>query len=439
MADTGRTQAVRGGLVVAAAMGVMNVAAYAYTIVAARVLGPAEYGAFAAMMGLVIVVNVVSLGLQATAARRVAADPSHRPAVEAEITVTARRAALLLALACLVLSPGMALGLHLDSWLTAAALAVPAAAYAVMGGDVGLLQGEGRWWAFATVFLSLGLARFGLGVAAILAWPHPLGAMAGVAAGALVPTVVARLAVRRSRAGSEVPGVEVPEVTVPEVTVPGVEVPGVEVPGSVSPGTGDGPADPGVLREAVTSSHALLAFFALTSIDVLLARAVLPEHEAGLYAAGIIATKAVLFLPYFLTVVAFPAMARRGAHRHLHLWGLAGVLAMGGVVVVGVALLPNVAVEFVGGGEYAALSGRLWAFAGLGTVLAGIQLLVYSALARRHPGAVWYLWGALAVIAAGLLVVTTATGLLALVLAVDTTLLVVLTLATRRDVVERLD
>ena len=147
----------------------------------------------------------------------------------------------------------------------------------------------------------------------------------------------------------------------------------------------------------------------------------------------------MLFLPYFLTVIAFPAMARRGANRHLHLWGLAGVLAIGLVVMAGVALLPGLAVQFVGGGAYAALRDRLWAFAGLGAVLAGIQLLVYSALARRHHGAVWYLWTALAVIAAGLTVVTTAAQLLGLVLVVDTLLLVALTVVTRRDVVDRLD
>ncbi len=403
-----RAGALRGGLVIAVAMGVMNVASYAYTIVAARVLGPAGYGAFAAMMGLVIVVNVVSLGLQATGARRIAADPAHRDLLEAEITVTARRAALGLAAVALAATPLITWALHLDSWLTAATLAVPAAAFAVMGGQAGLLQGERRWWAFAAVFSAFGLARLAFGLVGLAVWPHPLGAMSGVAAGSLVPVVIGWLALRRGRTPVQ--------------------------------STGEGRLEPtGLLREAAHSSHALLAFFALSSVDVLVARAILEPHEAGLYAAGVILAKAVLFLPYFLTVVAFPAMSRRGANRHLHLWGLAGVLAIGAVVVAGVALLPHVAVEFVGGGEYAALAGRLWAFAALGTVLAGIQLLVYSALARMHRSAVWYIWAALAVIASGLVLVTTSGQLLVVVLTVDTTLLVVLTLVTRGDVVERLE
>jgi O-antigen/teichoic acid export membrane protein len=410
---TSGARVVRGGLVVAFAMAVLNVASYAFTVIAARVLGPADYGAFAAMMGLVIVANVVSLGLQATAARRVAADPTHRDRAEAEITVTARRAALLLAGVCLLAVPLVTWALHLDTWLTAATLAVPAAAYAVMGGQVGVLQGEQRWWALAAVFCSYGVARLAFGMAGILAWPHPLGAMTGVAVGALVPAVIGWAALRR-RGTLVVPGP--------------AGASGAGAPGSV-----------GVLRETAQSSHALFAFFALSSIDVLAARAVLDAHEAGLYAAGVILSKAVLFLPYFVIVVAFPAMSRRGGNRHLHLWGLAGVLGIGAVVLGVVAVLPALALVFVGGSEYAALQGELWAFAGLGAVLAGVQLLVYSAIARRHAGAVWYLWAALVAITAGLPVVSTTTELLTLVIVVDATLLVVLTLVTRRDVVERVD
>ena len=43
--------------------------------------------------------------------------------------------------------------------------------------------------------------------------------------------------------------------------------------------------------------------------DVVLARTVLDEHDAGLYAAGLILTKAMLFLPRFVVVVTFPSMA----------------------------------------------------------------------------------------------------------------------------------
>src|SRR6476469_6372022 len=46
---------LRGGAGLAVAMGVMNVASYLFLILAARVLGPRDYGAFAALMGLLLV------------------------------------------------------------------------------------------------------------------------------------------------------------------------------------------------------------------------------------------------------------------------------------------------------------------------------------------------------------------------------------------------
>ena len=57
------------------------------------------------------------------------------------------------------------------------------------------------------------------------------------------------------------------------------------------------------------NSHALLAFFALSNVDVVVARNVLAEHQAGLYAGGLILTKAVLFLPQFVVVIVFPSMS----------------------------------------------------------------------------------------------------------------------------------
>ena len=52
-------------------MGIMNVATYGFQMVAARALGPQDFGAFAALMNLMLVVSVMSLAVQATAARRI--------------------------------------------------------------------------------------------------------------------------------------------------------------------------------------------------------------------------------------------------------------------------------------------------------------------------------------------------------------------------------
>ncbi len=53
----------------------------------------------------------------------------------------------------------------------------------------------------------------------------------------------------------------------------------------------------------------LLAFFALTNLDVFLARNLLSAEDSGIYAAGAILTKSCLFLPQFVIIIAFPSIA----------------------------------------------------------------------------------------------------------------------------------
>ena len=116
---------LRGGSTLAVAMGVMNVASYLFTILAARLLGPGGYGAFAALMGLLLVIMVASLALQATAARRIGhADQVHQ--IERVILRVGVQAALGLGLLCLVLSPVIDQVIRLDSLGPAALVAFAA-------------------------------------------------------------------------------------------------------------------------------------------------------------------------------------------------------------------------------------------------------------------------------------------------------------------------
>ena len=53
------TAVLSGGGSIAVAMGIMNVATYGFTMVAARMLGPGSYGAFASLMATLLVVTVL--------------------------------------------------------------------------------------------------------------------------------------------------------------------------------------------------------------------------------------------------------------------------------------------------------------------------------------------------------------------------------------------
>lgn len=401
---------LRGTMLIAIAMGVQNVSTYGFTIIAARLLGPSQYGALAAVMGLLLVVNVVALGLQLTGARRVSSAPEDMEVIEADILTATYKSAIAVGVICLVSVPVVSAVLRLDSWLTAGMIALTAVPLTIMGGQAGILQGERRWLPLALIYLAMGVGRLVFGTVAILLENDTLGAMTGVALGAVVPVLVGSAALRRrARAAT---------------------------------GVADGPALPPaaghsrrVLLELFHNSHALLAFFALTNADVILARSLLPSEVSGLYAGGLILAKAVLFLPQFVVVIVFPSMSSPQSARRMNLMALAMVFAIGMATVLGVALLPELGVVFVGGPEYAEIAGLLWVFALLGTVLAMLQLMVYNVLARQRQHAVLMVWAALAVVAAAAPFTGEVASLLRVVLVVDTLLLgALLAGAARRPV-----
>ncbi len=394
-----------GSSAIALAMAVMNVTTYGFTILAARLLGPAEYGALAAVMGLLLVVNVLSLGLQATGARRVSASSTHDPRLHAEVMSATYRSAAALGVLALALTPVITAALDLSTWVIAALIAVTAVPLTVMGGQAGILQGEQRWYPLAAVYVCVGVGRIAVGTGTMLLRPTAGGAMLGVMLGALLPVTIGWWALRDRRRAPE-------------------PAPSEPLPSRWARG--------GVLHETLHNSHALLAFFALSNADVIIARTTLDEHSAGLYAGGLILTKAVLFLPQFVVVIAFPSMSRRPAARRMHLLSVATVLAIGAATVVGTAVLSSIAVLFVGGSQYADLQGRLWAFAALGTVLALLQLMVYNVVARQHQRTVYVIWGALAALVASVPLLGSVDRLLVAVMCLDTTLFVVLLLASLR-------
>ena len=181
-----------------------------------------------------------------------------------------------------------------------------------------------------------------------------------------------------------------------------------------------------VLHEVVANSHALLAFFALSGVDVLVAGLVLDEHSAGLYAAGLILTKAVLFLPQVVVIVAFPSMASATERHRVYLKGLALVAAAGVLATLGAVVFSDLAIAFVGGDQYAAVEPYIGLFAALGMVLAMIQLMVYEVVARQHRASVLILWAGLVGVASTALYVDSVGSLVLSVTVVN--LLVLLTL-----------
>jgi O-antigen/teichoic acid export membrane protein len=405
VADVGRPRRIpswlAGSGIIAVAMGVMNLGTYGFTVAAARILGPQEYGAIAAVMGLMLVLGVLSLGFQATAARQVSVAPDDQERTEAHVLAAATRVALALTAITLVASPLISHVVRLESLTAAALLAVALLPLTLMGAYAGVLQGEGRWGALAAVYVGAGAGRLVFGVVGMLITHDTVGALLGVTVGNAVPAATGWWLLRRpADAGRR-------------------EAPTRE-------------SLRGVLTEVAHDCHALLAFFALANVDVIIARWALPAHDAGLYAGGLILTKAVLFLPQFVVVMAFPTMVR-DRRRLLRRLALLLVLGIGVAAALAAWLFASWAVVFVGGDAYAELEPIIWAFAVLGALLAMVQLLVYGSMAQQHRASTGVLWGGLVVLLGAAFVVPSLTTLLVVVAVVHTTVLVALIVVGRRE------
>ena len=141
--------------------------------------------------------------------------------------------------------------------------------FTVLGAQLGIAQGERRWRSVAVIYLSFGVGRIAFGTLGLALAGDATGAMLGIMVGAVLPVLIG-LPLLRS---------------------------------SARPDGGRS-----VVREVVLGSQALGGYFVLCSLDSLIARRFEP-HESGLYAAGLILSKAALYLPQFVSVVAFADLA----------------------------------------------------------------------------------------------------------------------------------
>lgn len=356
-----------GGTLVAAGMMGMNIAIYAFNIVAARILVPKEFGALTALFGVILVGTVAAFGLQSATARRLAVNPERADEVihtTARVTVlVASAVGVVFAASTVVLTPL----LKLDSYWPVVLCGATLVPLTIMGAQSGVAQGSSRWGTLTAVNLGNGFGRLLGGTIAMIVSPTVTSAMIGIAIGSWLPALIgARLLLGHGRGEG---------------------------------GGGRPTSRRSFLREALLSTHALLAYFVLSNLDSLIARNLLDEHDSGLYASGLILAKAALFFPQFVSVVLFPDLAR-DTTQQARLRAVTLVAGFGALAVVATATLPRLALIIVGGDKYAEITDQLWLFAISGSTLAIVHLLVFDALARHAHGVVVMIWVAVVAVPA---------------------------------------
>jgi O-antigen/teichoic acid export membrane protein len=350
---TTRASLARGGGFIAPALLVANAVSYVLTVVAARQLNHEQYGELGAYLGVLLVLAVPAIALQAVVARAAAS----RSADDARPLL--RRAAGLgagLALVVAALSPAVGAFLH-SSIASPLWLAVQLAPLVVLCAAMGVLQGAERFTALALVIGAQALGRV-CGIVPLLFGGSAADVLAALAIGTVLAAALAIALLR-------------------------------PVPGSKSTPFGS--------REVAAASGGLLALLLLANLDVLLARNVLSGDQSGRYSAGAVLAKAAFWLPQAVSVVAFPRLVDVELGRALLRRSVALVTALGIVEVLGCLLLARTVLRVTFGASYASLSNVAWLWVVQGAALSLVQLVVYRAIAT-HDHVVSWLIGVAAVL-----------------------------------------
>lgn len=337
------------GAVTAGSM-LANIAAYLLHLPASRWLGPEGYGAFAALLSAQLLVAVPSLALQAVVARELV-----RGVTPDTLRALGRRVALLVALIAALAVVPVSLLLDTSVAATAAALA-PGPVLCLLATEQGLLQGSERFRALGAVLACAGAGKV-------------IPAVAVLAAGGGVGTALAAGAI----------GVAVAWLVAVRIVAVRIVAARIVAGGHGVSARGIGPASPGVTA-VLAAGQVQLVMMALTSVDLLLARALLSPEDAGRYALGAVAAKAAFWLPQAVGTVLYPRMADPAGHRGAVRSAVGVLLGIGAVVVIGAAVTAPL-VPVIVGSDYQPVAGLLWAFAALGVTLSVLQAFLLATIA----------------------------------------------------------
>jgi hypothetical protein len=424
----------RDALVLAAGMAAANAGNYAFNLALAFLLGPAAYGALAALLALVLVGSVPGLALQAVVARRTRLAGAAGRDAWAETLRPVLWAGLGLAMLTALAAPLLVRFLHLGSAVPVLWLAVALAPTPLLFATQGLLQGRERYGALAAVMVAGAAAKLAAGLALAAAGLGVSGALAGVTAGGTFAALAAlHLATRATprAAAPATPGARVPATPGAEApATPGaVDNPTPSSPGSATlpvrgpqdrrvalerarpeqgraraglwraraglgggrVGLGRGRPEQGRVRvgtgwwgEVGTATAGLLGLFLLANLDVLLARHYLDQAASGRYALGAVVAKIAFWAPQVVVTLVFTRLVLAADPRRLLAGSAALVTGFGVVLAGGLAAADRLglAVPVLGRG-YAGLGPLLPLFAALGTALALVQLLLFEGIATR--------------------------------------------------------
>lgn len=332
---------------------------YLSNLVFSRLLSPAEFGDFTAVLAFAVIAAVPTAAAQTIIAERVARSVAEGRVEQVRWLI---RHALghVVAVAAMV---GLLYALALPLVIELLEIRAPGPAIALLPlliltfispVALGALQGMDRFIAFGLMILAIAVSRIAFGAPWAASGGGSGGAIGGQAIGLLVVLIGAAWLLR--------------DQLMPR---------------------GSGAATSGLRRKptpaALSASAAFVAFAVISNLDILLAKFFLSSHEVGLYAALATVSKVVIFLPGAVAVVMVPnaARARHSPEESRRVLRIAALLVVVTTLVAAVpaALAPELVVRLMFGSEYVDAQAGVLPIVCAGAGLALLYLLVTYAVA----------------------------------------------------------
>ena len=325
---------VRGGAWVAAATLIWHVSNFAFNSVAARFLGPADFGSLAAVVALLYGASPIMYSVQTVASKLTTSLVESGKL--AQVRGLLRFYALRLAFAGLVVgamvvlfSGALARFLHVESGTPIALLALALTISVPVNVQRGVLQGSMRYRRYATSVGSEAVVKLTAAIVVLVwLWPSVEGAVLTVGIAAVAALIVNGILIRFLPA---------PRAKVKPIAHP--------------------------YRYSLLTLASLTLLALMLSADVLAAKRYLDADTAGLYAAVSLAGKIVFFATSALSLVLFPwfsSRTERGLDAKAGLSGGLGLIAGISVVVIAIyAFFPEAVITPLFGAEYNAIDGDL--------------------------------------------------------------------------------
>ena len=311
----------------AATMG-SNLVAVVFTVIFTRALGADGYGSLAALLNLTVILFVPGSALQVAAAREATLGRLGRGG---ELSGTLERwgrhiliALVVVAVVSAVAREPLARLINVEQEWAAAAVPATAVLWLLLCLQRGLLQSARAYRAVGLSVLLEALGRLALAVVLVVAGLGVTGAYLGTLA-SLALTAAALAWLHRRRLGP--------------------------------PDLHSRPHPlPALVRDATLPIAALTLVAALQNVDVIMAKHVLTETVAGVYAATTVAAKAVVWIAVGLGFWVLPEATRRAAAgrdaRPVLARALGVIAALSAAALVIFALVPELLLRTAFGADY---------------------------------------------------------------------------------------